>query len=61
MSKKNEKIKVEFLPTKPADNQVENDFLMTQLMITAAKIGIRDLRQDNCVIIDSEVNDVGTS
>ena len=61
MSKKNEKIKVEFLPTKPADNQVENDFLMTQLMITAAKIGIRDLRQDNCVIIENEVKDVESS
>ena len=61
MSKKNEKIKVEFLPTKPADNQVENDFLMTQLMITAAKIGIRGLSKDNCAIMESEVNDVESS
>lgn len=58
MSNNNKKINVEFLPTKPADNQAENDALITALMITAAKIGIRDLRQDNCVIIDSEVKDV---
>ena len=61
MSINNKKINIEFLPTKTADNQIENDVLITQLMITIAKIGIRDLRQDNCVIIDSEVNDVGTS
>ena len=61
MSNENKKIKVEFLSTIPADNQIENDFLITQLMITAAKIGIRDLNQNHCVIIEREVKDVESS
>ena len=61
MLNNNKKINVEFLPTKPADNQIENDFLITQLMITAAKIGIRGLSKDNCAIMESEVNDVESS
>ena len=56
MSKKDKKIKIEFLPAKSADNVTENNVLITQLMMTAAKIGIRDLKQDNCVTIESEEN-----
>ena len=55
MSNKDKKLKIEFLPAESADNVTENDVLITQLMITAAKIGIRDLKQDNCVTIESEV------
>ena len=60
MSKKPQKLKVEFLPAKLADNEIENNVLITQLMIIAAKIGIRDLR-NNCAIIEGEVDYVKSS
>ena len=60
ISKKPQKLKVEFLPAKPADNEIENNVLITQLMIIAAKIGIRDLR-NNCAIIEGEVDYVKSS
>ena len=39
MATKDKKLRVEFLPAKPADNEIENNVLITQLMITATNIG----------------------
>ena len=61
MATKDKKLRVEFLPAKPADNEIENNVLITQLMITATNIGIRDLKKDNCVIIEKEVKSVESS
>lgn len=38
---RNEKFTVEFLSTEPADNELENNALLTQLIVTLVNIGTR--------------------